>query len=94
MLPGMLNDQKRIAALILGKVDDQKEKKMDEPVDSVGLMTAAEEIISAVQMNKPSELRDALKSFVQLIYQEVEKQEEVSEEMGEGSSLIQDKEME
>ena len=94
MLPGMLNDQKRIAALILGKVDDQKEKKMDEPVDSVGLMTAAEEIISAVQMNKPSELRDALKSFVQLIYQEVEKQEEVGEEMGEGPSLIQDKEME
>lgn len=94
MLPGMLNDQKRIAALILGKVDDQKEKKMEEPVDSVGLMTAAEEIISAVQMNKPSELRDALKSFVQLIYQEAEKQEEVGEEMGEGSSLIQDKEME
>lgn len=86
----MLNDQKRVAALILGKIDDEKEQKTEEPVDSVGLMTAAEEIISAIQMNKPSELRDALKSFVQMCYQEHEKMEEV----GEGPSLIQNKEME
>lgn len=90
MLPGMLNDQKRIAALILGNVEGKGEKKTEEPVDSVGLMTAAEEIISAVQMNKPSELRDALKSFVQMCYQEAEGQEEMIEE----ASPILDQEME
>lgn len=89
MLPGMLNDQKRVAALILGNVEDKKEKKMEEPVDSVGLMTAAEEIISAMQMNKPSELRDALKSFVQMCIQEQEKVEDIGEE---GSPIL-DKEM-
>lgn len=90
MLPGMLNDQKRIAAIILG---DEKgnEKEVKEPKDQVGLMAAAEEIMSAVKTNSLSSLVGALKSFIELCGQEHEGQEEMMEE---GKSYIQDSEME
>lgn len=78
MLPGMLNDQKRIAAIILG---DEKgnEKEVKEPKEQVGLMAAAEEIMSAVKTNSLSSLVGALKSFIELCNQEHESQEEEME---------------
>ena len=89
MLPGMLNDQKRIAALILGEVGKDKEKKETESVDQVGLTAATEEIMSAVKTNSLVDLREALKTFVSLCAQEPE-----AEEIGEENSLITDTEME
>lgn len=89
MLPGMLNDQKRIAALILGEVGKDKEKKETESVDQVGLTAATEEIMSAVKTNSLVDLREALKTFISLCGQQHE-----AEEIGEENSLITDTEME
>lgn len=81
MLPGLMNDQKRIAALILGNVDDNKEKKVEESVDQVGLSVAAEDIMSAFKNSSAQELRVALKTFIDLCYQGKEQEEEMGEKL-------------
>lgn len=72
MLPGLLNDEKKIAALIVG---DQG-KKEEGPKEMLGLEAAAEEIISAIKSGDAKSLGAALKSF----YEMCEMKEEAAEE--------------
>lgn len=93
MLPGLINDQKKVAALILNTIGEKKEEKMEQPIDQVGLNSAAEEIMSAVKTNSLSGLVGALKSFIELVVQAEEMKEEIGETL-EGESAIESNKME
>lgn len=75
MLPGLLNDEKKVAALIVG----EPSKKEEGPKEMVGLDAAAEDIISAVKSGDPKLLVGALKSFYEMCEMEEESKEEESE---------------
>lgn len=76
MLPGLMKDEKKIAALI---VAGPEEKEVQEPKEMVGLDAAAEEIMAAIEAKDPEILKGALKSFMQLCYEEQEGMEDTSE---------------
>jgi hypothetical protein len=81
MLPGLFNDEKRVASLIVGTVDGEKEKKVDESIDDIGIQTASEDILSAIKNNSVSELKEALKTFFELCSEKMEQKEEIGEEL-------------
>lgn len=89
MLPGLFNDQKRVASLIVGSVDGKKEEKVEESIDQVGLTAATEDIMSAVKNNSLTDLREALKTFFELCCQG-EKKEEMGEELEPYESEIEE----
>jgi len=89
MLPGLLNDEKKIAALIVGDMKTGKEKREHEPMEDIGLDTSSEEIMQAFKSNDAMAFKSALKTFVELVVSRLEAQEEMVEEM-EDTSLIKE----
>lgn len=80
MLPGLLNDEKKVAALIVGS----PEKKEEGPKEMVGLDAAAEDILSAIKSGDAKTLVGALKSFYEMCEMEEESKEEEQSEILEG----------
>ena len=80
---GMLGDKKKdLASIILSGPS----KESEEPGgDSVGLNTAAEEMIAAIHAKDASALVEALKSFTAMSEESEESEEHQAEELSEGS---------
>ena len=91
MLPGLLNDEKKIAALIVSDMATGKEKRVHEPMEDVGLEASAEEIMQAFKSQDAASFKSAMETFIELVVSRLEAQEEAVEEM-EDSSLIKDEE--
>lgn len=76
MLPGLLKDEKKIASLI---VQGPEKKVTEEKEISPGLSASAEELLAAIKTSDKEGIVSALKSFMDLCYQEKESMEEEGE---------------
>lgn len=80
----MMNDpKKKITTIIagLGKSAEAPKNEMGDEMDSsMGLMSAAEDMLLAVKENSPKRLMEAMKAFVQMQMDEPSEEPSESEE--------------
>jgi len=80
----MKDDKKKMASIIVGKMDKPDEEMEPKegaiPDDSVALESAAEELLQAVESKSPKAVVEAMKSLMDLMDQDEPSMEELSAE--------------